>query len=80
MYQSIDAPYYLVYDLGGTFLECSLAGLANSCYDLRFKRPNKGSIAARMMDIAKKEGLEMERNAIEMIIESVGNDIRQVIG
>jgi len=55
------------------------SGLANSCYDLRFMRPNKGSIAQHMMKIAAAEGLNMERNAIEMIVESVGNDIRQVI-
>ena len=53
-------------------------GLANSCYDLRFTRPQKASIATRMMQIAAKEGLNMEKNAIEMIVESVGNDIRQV--
>ena len=28
--------------------------LANYCYDLRFARPQKGSVAQRMVDIAKR--------------------------
>jgi hypothetical protein len=55
-----------------------LSGLANNCYDLRVRRPLKQQISQRMMGIAAKEGLQVDRNAIEMLIESVGNDIRQV--
>lgn len=42
------------------------------------RRPLKQQISQRMMGIAAKEGLQVDRNAIEMLIESVGNDIRQV--
>lgn len=53
--------------------------LANHCYDLRFKRPIKTVIAKRMKAIAKSEGLDIDDNAAEMLSESVGNDIRQVL-
>jgi replication factor C subunit 1 len=43
------------------------------------KRPTKGAIAKRLVDIARKEGLEIETNAAEMLVEQVGNDIRQVL-
>ena len=32
-----------------------------------------------MMDIARKEGMKIEDNAMDTLIESVGNDIRQVL-
>ena len=32
-----------------------------------------------MMDIARKEGMNIEDNAMDTLIESVGNDIRQVL-
>lgn len=56
-----------------------IRGLANNCYDLKFRRPMKATIAKRMVDIARKEGLQVDFNAVEMLIESVGNDIRQVL-
>lgn len=49
------------------------------CMDLRYKRPVKTTIANRAVAIAQREGLSVERNAAEAIVESCGNDIRQVI-
>lgn len=49
------------------------------CMDLRFQRPNKSSMANRILRIASMEGMEVERNAAEAIAESCGNDVRQVM-
>ena len=55
-----------------------IRSLAGHCYDLRVKRPTKQVIAKRVIEIAAKEGLIVEFNAAEMLVEQVGNDIRQV--
>ena len=57
----------------------SVRSLANHCLDLRFARPNKETIAKRMEEIARSEGLDVEPNAMRMLVESVGSDIRQVL-
>mmetsp|Transcript_32032 Transcript_32032/g.77823 ORF Transcript_32032/g.77823 Transcript_32032/m.77823 type:complete len:986 (+) Transcript_32032:157-3114(+) len=49
------------------------------CMDLRFSRPNKSTMANRILRVAKSEGMEVERNAAEAIAESCGNDVRQVM-
>jgi replication factor C subunit 1 len=54
-------------------------GLANNCYDLRVKRPTKGQIASRLVSVAGLEGLEVDLNAAEMLVEQSGNDIRQAL-
>ena len=56
-----------------------IRSLANHCYDLRVRRPTKQQIAQRMIVIARKEGLEIDNNAAEVLVEQSGNDIRQVI-
>ncbi|CAG9332418.1 unnamed protein product [Blepharisma stoltei] len=56
-----------------------LKSLANYCYDLRFQKPNKSQISKRLLAIMASEGLSIEPNALEMIIESSGNDIRQTL-
>ncbi|KAF7456821.1 ATPase, AAA family protein [Cryptosporidium felis] len=53
--------------------------LASKCYDLRFSRPSKVQIIKRMQEIAAKEGMSVEPNAIELLCESVGNDLRQIL-
>jgi replication factor C subunit 1 len=56
-----------------------MRGLAGACLDLKFKRPMKSQIAKRMIAIAAQEGLEVDENAAEMLSESGGNDIRQIV-
>jgi replication factor C subunit 1 len=56
-----------------------IKSLANHCYDLKVKRPTKTQIAARMIAVGRTEGLTIESNAAEMLVEQVGNDIRQVL-
>lgn len=53
--------------------------LANSCVDLRLKRPMKGAIAKRLVQIASGEGLALETNAAEELAGSCGNDMRQCL-
>jgi replication factor C subunit 1 len=53
--------------------------LANHCYDLRFQRPTKSEILARLRIIGEREGLQMDDNAIDFLIESTSNDIRQML-
>ncbi|KAJ1610832.1 DNA replication repC1 [Cryptosporidium canis] len=53
--------------------------LAPKCYDLRFSRPSKVQIIKRMQEIANKEGMKIEPNAVELLCESVGNDLRQIL-
>ena len=38
----------------------------------------QGMVANRMVEIARREGLNADRNAIEHLVEAVGNDVRQV--
>eukprot|EP00616_Rhizochromulina_sp_CCMP1243_P009043 CAMPEP_0118991158 /NCGR_PEP_ID=MMETSP1173-20130426/51167_1 /TAXON_ID=1034831 /ORGANISM="Rhizochromulina marina cf, Strain CCMP1243" /LENGTH=421 /DNA_ID=CAMNT_0006942269 /DNA_START=28 /DNA_END=1293 /DNA_ORIENTATION=+ len=56
-----------------------IRSLANHCFDLRLRRPQKGTIARRAMDVARREGLALDGNAADLLVESVGNDIRQVL-
>ena len=53
--------------------------LASHCFDLKLRRPTKEQISRRMRAIAKYEGLPIDNDAIELLSESSGNDIRQVL-
>jgi len=53
--------------------------LANYCYDLRCKRPMKQVVAKRLVAVAAAEGLTLELNAAELLVDSCGNDIRQCL-
>ena len=55
-----------------------LKSLIPYCMDLKYRRPVKSVIANRAVEIAEREGLYVERNAAEAIVESCGNDVRQV--
>jgi replication factor C subunit 1 len=56
-----------------------IISLANSCYDLRVKRPLKTQIASRIVSIAHSEGLQFDSTAAEQLTEKTGHDIRQVL-
>uniref|UniRef100_A0A7S1PNU6 AAA+ ATPase domain-containing protein n=1 Tax=Alexandrium catenella TaxID=2925 RepID=A0A7S1PNU6_ALECA len=53
--------------------------LAYSCYDLKFIRPTKNTVAQRCAQIARQQGLEVETNALEALAESCGSDMRMVL-
>ena len=61
------------------YSKSSVRSLANHCYDLKFQRPQVPSILKRLKDIAKQEKLQVEDEALEGIVKSSGNDIRQVL-
>jgi replication factor C subunit 1 len=56
-----------------------IKSLAGHCYDLRVKRPLKTTIATRLIEIGRLEGLTIEQSAAELMVEQCGNDIRQAI-
>jgi replication factor C subunit 1 len=60
-------------------MSTKIRSLANHCFDLKVKRPTKQQIAARLVSIAQKEGMTVDTNAAEMLVEQVGNDIRQAV-
>eukprot|EP00930_Biecheleria_cincta_P057818 TRINITY_DN43691_c0_g1_i1.p1 TRINITY_DN43691_c0_g1~~TRINITY_DN43691_c0_g1_i1.p1 ORF type:complete len:802 (+),score=151.20 TRINITY_DN43691_c0_g1_i1:104-2509(+) len=53
--------------------------LAFSCYDIRFAKPSKTSVAQRCAQIAQSQGLNVEENALEALAESCGSDMRMVL-
>jgi replication factor C subunit 1 len=56
-----------------------LKSLMNSCFDIRFNKPQKSTIARRVSDILSMEGVSIEPNALDFVIESSANDIRQIL-
>ena len=56
-----------------------LKSLLNHCYDIRFSKPNKLQITRRLIQILKQEQINVEPNAVEFLVESSGNDIRQIL-
>lgn len=56
-----------------------LRSLINYCYDIKFSKPDKRQIVNRLLQICQKENFPVEPNALENLIESVGNDIRQCL-
>lgn len=55
----------------------SVRSLANSCLDLKVTRPLRASMVKRLQQICREEGLNVEANALELLVESCGNDFRQ---
>ncbi|KAJ1964514.1 DNA replication factor C complex subunit Rfc1 [Dispira parvispora] len=53
--------------------------LANYCLQLTFRRPDVSTIANRVKEIAKQEGLSCSPNALETLITSTNSDIRQTL-
>ncbi|KAG0747208.1 hypothetical protein G6F62_002034 [Rhizopus arrhizus] len=56
-----------------------VAPLLRVCFDARFKRTPAAQIRSRIMSIAFKEKLDIKPNAIDELVASTQNDIRQII-
>lgn len=56
-----------------------LRSLTNYCYDLKFSKPDKRYIVTRLSQICARENFKVEPNALEYLVESAGNDIRQCL-
>lgn len=48
--------------------------------ELEFRKPDKRSVAKRMAQVAAREGLQVNEQALEALVEAAGNDIRLVLG
>ncbi|KAI9316053.1 replication factor RFC1 C terminal domain-containing protein [Dichotomocladium elegans] len=53
--------------------------LLNVCFDARFKRTPASQLRSRLMSIAYRENLKVEPNAIDELVQSTHNDMRQII-
>uniref|UniRef100_A0A7S2SF18 Replication factor C subunit 1 n=1 Tax=Mucochytrium quahogii TaxID=96639 RepID=A0A7S2SF18_9STRA len=58
----------------------SVRTLAGHCYDLKFIRPTSSVIVRKASIIAEKEGMRLEPNALNILVASAQNDVRQVLG
>lgn len=56
----------------------SVRSLAGHCLDLKFQRPQVVSVMKRMREVCRKERVTIDDQALEAIVKSSGNDIRQV--
>jgi replication factor C subunit 1 len=56
-----------------------MRSLVNYCFDLRFYKPRVEQIKAAMMSIAFKEGVNLSGDALNELIVSSNQDIRQVL-
>lgn len=53
--------------------------IANHSYDIKFHRPNKNDIVRRIKQVCQLEGFTCDEKQLYQLIESSGNDIRQII-
>ena len=56
-----------------------MRSLVNYCYDLRFYKPRVEQIKAAMMSIAFKEKIQIAPDALQDLIASSNQDIRQIL-
>jgi replication factor C subunit 1 len=56
-----------------------MSAIKRVAMELPFRRPSTEAIARRMQIVARREGLEVGMPALRILVESSGNDIRQVI-
>ena len=58
-----------------------LRSLRTHCMELDFRKPTAQQIAKRMMDIARDEGLQVNQQTMEALVQSAnGGDIRLILG
>ncbi|KAL6654828.1 hypothetical protein ACP70R_008293 [Stipagrostis hirtigluma subsp. patula] len=56
-----------------------LKSLVNYCLMLNFRKPTKQQMGKRLMEIAKREGIQAQENAMEELAERVHGDIRMAL-
>lgn len=56
-----------------------IRSLANYCYDLKFARPRMEQIRGAMMSICFKEGVKMNPQALDEIVQGANQDVRQIL-
>lgn len=53
--------------------------LVNTTLDLKFRRPDANMIRARLMSIAYKEGMKIDKTVADQLVAGTQSDIRQII-
>ncbi|KAF9568365.1 hypothetical protein EC968_002933 [Mortierella alpina] len=53
--------------------------LVNSCFDLKFQRPQVNHVRARLMSILHREGRPIPPNVLDKLVSGSQSDIRQVL-
>ena len=53
--------------------------LTGTCFQMQFKRPSAIDIRSRMMTIAFKEGIKMDANVLDQLVQGSQSDIRQIV-
>ncbi|CEP16995.1 hypothetical protein [Parasitella parasitica] len=56
-----------------------VAPLLRVCFEAKYRRTPAAQIRSRILTIAFKEGLDLMPNAVDQLVESTQNDIRQII-
>lgn len=56
-----------------------IRSLATHCLDVKFHKPNKGQIVRRLKEILVSEGGSGEDRALEQLVETFQNDMRQLL-
>lgn len=54
--------------------------LAGNCYDLRFQKPNKAKLIHRIKEICSKEGVTVDENSVQHLVDEMNSDVRQILG
>ncbi|KAF9180026.1 hypothetical protein BGZ51_006504 [Haplosporangium sp. Z 767] len=53
--------------------------LVNSCFDMRFQRPQVNQVRSRLLTILHKEGRKIPPNVLDKLVSGSQSDIRQVL-
>ncbi|KAF8946558.1 hypothetical protein BGZ47_000220 [Haplosporangium gracile] len=53
--------------------------LVNSCFDMRFQRPQVNQVRSRLLSILHKEGRQIPANVLDKLVSGSQSDIRQVL-
>jgi replication factor C subunit 1 len=56
-----------------------LKSLDKSAYELSFRRPQANEVRSRIMSIAFREGLKLQPNVVDQLVEGTHSDIRQIL-
>ena len=56
-----------------------LKSLRNHCIEMDYRRPTRVQMVKRLKEIAAKEGLRLEDNALDVMAEACNGDLRMVI-
>jgi replication factor C subunit 1 len=56
-----------------------IRSLAAHCYDIKFHKPHKGMLVKRLKEVLAAEGGSGEDRALEQLVETFQNDMRQLL-